>query len=108
MDEPVSPSDPRLRSLETEGIDAGEEQGRSWVRRREPAPAKVGVRFGEDGMAAFILVAAGALSNRDASKLGAEVPASSEGKGGGRGRDHRGRGPGAGRIADAMKVAASR
>jgi len=68
------------------------------------APAKTVVLFGDDGTAAFFLVAVGALSNRDASEIGAEVQTALQGKGGGKGREYQGRGPEAGRIAAALKI----
>ncbi|MBN2489278.1 MAG: alanyl-tRNA editing protein [Planctomycetes bacterium] len=70
------------------------------------APAKALVLFGDDGTAAFFLVAAGEAAECDTAALGARLAAALGGKGGGKGRTYQGRGPDAGRIPAAMKTVA--
>jgi alanyl-tRNA synthetase len=70
----------------------------------EAAPAKTLALFGDDGAAAFFLVATGATAEHDAAELGARVATALGGKGGGRGGSYQGRGPDAARIPAAMEA----
>jgi len=68
------------------------------------APAKTLVLFGDDGEAAFFLVAAGTKTRRDVQDLGGRVQAALDGKGGGKGTSYQGRGPDRSRIPAAMET----
>ena len=62
------------------------------------------VLFGDDGKAAFFLVAAGEASTHDPGEIGSRIQEALGGKGGGRGREYQGRGPDAARIPGAVEA----
>jgi len=68
------------------------------------SPEKTLALFGDDGKAAFFLVAAGGESTLDVQDLGSRIQEALHGKGGGRGVQYQGRGPSSGRIAAAMEA----